>query len=878
VATVSQNRPLRNRSKRPRTASAKKPPVTTKQRHPPTAADPPAAKSSKHSGLGWSVLNITLRFIADTISIPLTLLLLCSLSAAIIVYSVLPDLPDVDQLTDISLEEPLRIYTAQQSLMAEFGIQRRRAVEFNALPVNVVNAFIATEDNRFFAHTGIDIIGLMRAAVHLFNTGELTQGGSTITMQVARNFFLTPEKTFRRKLAELLLALRIEKYLTKEQILELYLNKIFFGHRAYGISAAAELYYQKSLDELTLAETAMLAGLPKAPSVNNPLSNPKRAKERRDYILGRMRTLGLISESKYQRALATPLTATPYEAPVEFEADYVAEMVRQTIVAQYGEPAAYRLGLQVYTTLDESLQQQAVKALHQALHAYNHRHGYHGPEAHYPNIEQTSHAELDAILLKHPVIKQLPAGLVTQANAKQAHIYLGDGVSQTLALSEMRWARRYKNENWRGSRPRKVTDVVQVGDLVRLRLNEEATWELAQVPAVSGALVALSSEDGAIRALMGGYAFSWSKFNRAVDTKRQPGSSFKPFIYATALHQGWTPASLVRDEPFQMRGARGTWRPRNADGKFMGTIRLRLALTKSRNLAAIHLLNQIGVESARSYIQRFGFEPDSMPRNLSMALGSGAASPLEMAAGFAVFANGGYRVTPYLIKRIEDQQGHVLLSHQAPRACRSCWLEAPPSTSPAGAEITKVADEPAITEQTPAEPAIDPRIAYSIHSILQDVVQHGTATRAKVLKRPDLAGKTGTTNDARDSWFAGYQPELVAVAWMGMDDNRPLGHGEWGGTAALGMWIDFMAAALPSIPIANIIRPSGMVAMRINNAGQATDRGSLLEYIREEYVNALAGPAPVRARSNQAVAATQRSSAIRFSNQRTAPRVIDELF
>ncbi|WP_328983719.1 penicillin-binding protein 1A [Thiorhodovibrio winogradskyi] len=797
--------------------------------------------------LGWFG-----RMLAGVLAIPLDLALLALFGAAVVVYVTLPELPDIEGLTDIPFEEPLRVYSAQGSLIAEFGIQRRRAVAFSDLPANLINAFVATEDARFFAHVGVDAIGLLRAAVHVARTGSLTQGGSTITMQVARNFYLSRAKTMRRKLAELLLAMQIEKALTKEEILELYLNKIFFGHRAYGVSAAAEFYYRKTLDELTLAEMAMLAGLPKAPSANNPLSNPERALERRNYILGRMREIGLLTEERYRDALAEPLTATHYRPEIQFEADYAAEMVRQEVVERFGEEQAYSLGLLVYTTIDEPMQQAADAALRKGLMAYNLRHGYHGPEANLAGVASLGKSQLDEVLDERPRVPGLPVGVVTQVAADQATVYLGNGREHQLIRKEVAWARRYKTENWRGPAPRRVSDAVALGDIIRLRQTDEGDWRLAQVPLVGGALVAMSPWDGALRALSGGYAFQWSKFNRAVDAKRQPGSSFKPFVYAAAFEQGWTPASYVRDQPFEMPGARGMWRPQNADGKFLGPIRIRQALTMSRNLAVIDLVDRMGVDVARDYIQRFGFPLESIPNNIVLALGAGAATPLEITTGFSVFANGGHKVEPYVIARIEDVHGNLLYSANAARACIDCWLDLPEDggarTVPDGAS-----DAPR------APQAIDPRIAYQIDSILKNVVTSGTGTRARVLNRPDIGGKTGTTNDSRDSWFAGYQPELATVVWMGMDDNRPLGSGEWGGTAALGVWIDFMREALADIPVATIKQPADMVQVSLPGGGT--------EVVRVEYRNNLNGPKPV---AGPAAPAPPR--------RRSAPRVIDELF
>jgi penicillin-binding protein 1A len=814
----------------------------------------PAAAGATLGIFGWLG-----QLVSGVLAIPFDLALIGAFAAALVLNSLTTDLPSVEALAEVKFEEPLRIYTASGLLMAEFGVQRRRAVEYEQVPPLLIDAFVSAEDSRFFEHRGIDVIGLARAAVSVARSGEATQGGSTITMQVVRNFLLTREKTIRRKLTEILLAWKLEATLTKEQILSLYLNKIFFGHRAYGVAAAAEFYYQRSLDELTIAEMAMLAGLPKAPSANNPLANPERAIERRDYILERMHAFGYIDDTDFLLASTAPLSAERYAPAIEFRADYLAEMARREVVERYGEEQAYRIGLKVYTTVDESLQQAADAALRQGLRDYNKRHGYHGPEARIADVVAKSPAELDELLAAYPDVPGLPAGVVISADGEEAEVYVGAGETRRLRLGQVEWARPFKTENWRGAAPKRVTDAVAVGDLIRLRKNDEQ-WMLAQVPKVGGALVALAPADGAIRALSGGYAFSWSKFNRATDTKRQPGSTFKPFVYAAALGKGYTPASLVKDERFELPSRDGVWRPKNADGKFMGPIRIRVALSKSRNLAAVNLVDRMSVEHTRGFIQNFGFTPESMPPDMSMALGSGAVSPLELASGFASFANGGYRIEPYLIARIEDVHGNPLFEAQPLRACTACWLESDADDAlvmPDGAS-----DDP------PAPLAIDPRIAYNMDSMLKDVIREGTATRARRLERPDIAGKTGTTNESRDSWFAGYQPELVAVAWVGRDDNTPLGRGEWGGTAALGIWIGFMEEALQGVPVAQIKRPEGMVPVRISlRSGQKTssERNSRIEYIRDEYQLMTLGPDPVEYSAPVA-------------RRRTAPRMLDELF
>jgi penicillin-binding protein 1A len=757
--------------------------------------------------------------------------------------------------------------------MAEYGVKRRRAVDFADIPPDLVNAFLAAEDSRFYEHRGIDIIGLARAAYAVARAGAATQGGSTITMQVARNFFLTPEKTVKRKLTEILLAMRVETSLSKEEILELYLNKIFFGNRAYGISAAAEFYYSKTLDELSLAEMAMLAGLPKAPSSNNPLADPARARERRDYILDRMLRLGFIDEVDHSMAWVSPITATAYVAPVEFRAGYAAEMARQAIVERFGEDTAYQIGLTVITTIDEKLQTESDQALRRGLMAYNKRHGYHGAEDRLEDVASMNHKQLDEYLAARPVVPDLPVGVVLEADAASAEIYLGGGKTRELALWQVNHMRNYINENARGRRQGRVDRVIATGDVIRMRQNEKGSWILAQVPTVGGALVALSPTDGAVRAISGGYEFDWSKFNRVTDARRQPGSTFKPFIYAAALGKGYTPASLVSDT----RRSFGSWNPKNADGKYMGTIRMRVAIAKSRNLAVINQLDRMGIDYTRDFLQRFGYNREDMPRNYAMALGVNSTTPLQVAEAYAVFANGGYRVEPYIVQRIEDTNGNLLFTPQPQRACMSCWLK----SSEDHMQVLGLQEA-----GSPLAPQVlDPRIAYNMDSMLKDVVKSGTARRALQLGRSDIAGKTGTTNESRDSWFAGYNPRLVAVAWMGMDDNRPLGRGEWGGTAALGMWVDFMTDALKDTPIAEIKRPQGMVAVRVSSAtGRPTGGGGVQEYVRSEYQDTIPGPQPVRyaaaadTAKRSASRGSSRNRSTRGAPRRSAPRVMDELF
>jgi penicillin-binding protein 1A len=832
---------------------------------PEPAGPEPGRPGRRPPRRGW--LASAGLLLASLAALLLNMALVGLVGAAVFVAVTLTELPRTESLREVRLQEPLRVFSADGELMAEFGVQRRSPVSFGEIPPMLVNAFLATEDSRFFEHEGVDITGLGRAALSYVRTGERSQGGSTITMQVARNFFLSREKTFRRKFAELLLSLHIERTLSKQEILELYLNKIFFGHRAYGVSAAAGLYYDKPLDELALPQMAMLAGIPKAPSANNPVSNLERARARRDYILGRMLELGYIGAAEHDRAVATPDDAQLHRRAVDLEAGYLAEMVRREMVARFGDDA-YQEGFRVTTTLDGRLQGMAQGAVRRALLDYDRRHGYRGPEAQH-DIAGLDEPALDALLEKVRPLPELTAGIVTRAAAKEAEVYLGAGRRERLLLSQVKWARPWKDEDARGRSPRRVSDAVAVGDLVRLRERDDGGWELSQRPHVAGAMAVVDPRDGTVRALVGGYEFDDSKFNRAVDANRQPGSSFKPIVYAAALDKGWTPASLIKDERISIRlNNREMWEPNNFDHKTMGPIRLRLALTKSRNLASIYLLEQVGLDDARIFAGRFGFDLEDLPLGLSMALGTAAASPLQMAGAYAVFANGGFRVMPHYITRVENGAGDVIFESRAPRACADCWFRyeeedaavRPLSAGSAGApEAVRV---------------LEPRLAYQMHSILGDVIRFGTARKALQLERDDLAGKTGTTNEVRDSWFCGYQKDLVAVAWMGFDDFSPLGKGETGGQAALGLWVDFMREALADRPEAVLDVPEGMVEVRVSKQTgrrtSSTGSGSLVEWIRQEYELALAGPAPVRYTAGGGGGAKPVAT--------SAPRVIDELF
>ena len=751
-------------------------------------------------------------------------------------YYLEPDLPDIDNLRDVRLQVPLKVLSQDGMLIGEFGEKRRNPLGFDQIPERMVQAFLSAEDANFFHHPGVDYRGLLRAGLQLALTGKKKQGGSTITMQVARNFYLSRKKTYTRKLSEIFLALRIEKELSKQEILELYLNKIYLGHRSYGVGAAARVYYGKQVDELDLAQTAMIAGLPKAPSSFNPLANPPRALERRNYVLDRMLELNFISKAEHAAASAQPITASRYAPDIEVEAPYVAEMVRAEIVERFDQDA-YIGGYTVYTTLGSAEQTAANDAVRSALDAYSERHGYHGPEKRLEPLPEDP-ATLDAVLADRASVGRLRPAIVTAVEQKSATIYLGDGIADSIEWDQMKWARAFVNTDRLGPSPKKAADILQPGDLIRVKAVEievekkkQMAWRLAQVPRAAGALVALDPDNGAIRALVGGYDFYHSKFNRVTQAKRQPGSGFKPFIYSAALENGFTPASLINDAPvvFEDPSLEGAWRPENYSGKFFGPTRLRYALTKSRNLVSIRLLRSMGVEAALQHAAKFGFDPDELPHNLSLALGSADVTPLQMATGYAVLANGGYRVEPFFIERIEQDGAGLVFEAEPKTVCMDC-------------EQTANSTE---TDSAHAPRVIDARNRYLMYSMMQDVIRQGTATKARELGRKDLAGKTGTTNDQRDAWFNGFNRHLVANAWVGFDDNSKLGRGEVGGRAALPAWMAFMRVALKDIPDEEPVMPPDMVTVRIdpNTGAKATaaTEGAIFEIFREENAPDAAG-------------------------------------
>ncbi len=762
-----------------------------------------------------------------------------------------PQLPPIERLKEVQLQVPLRVYTSDGELIAEFGEQRREPVRYADLPQTVIDAILATEDDRFFQHPGVDYQGLVRAAVKLVSTGEKRQGGSTITMQVARNFFLSSEKTYLRKLKEIFLALKIEHYLSKQEILELYLNKIFFGHRAYGIAAAAQVYYGVSIDQLSVAQVAMIAGLPKAPSANNPVSNPQRALQRRNYVLGRMYSLGAIDSDQYRAALDEPDNATLHSATIGVKAPYVAEMVRSYMLGEFGKEA-YTAGYRVITTLSSERQRAANSALMSALLDYDRRHGYRGVLRHVDLLPDTTEDEYAALLKSVKPVSELIAALVIEVGDKSARIYVAGHGYAELDWDALSWARRYESVNRRGPKLKSAGQVLASGDVIRVQGLPEGRWSLAQVPQASGALVSLSPRDGALQALVGGLDFYLSKFNRATQAQRQPGSSFKPFVYSAALNKGYTVASLFNDAPvvFDDPSLETTWRPENYSGKFYGPTRMREALTRSRNLVSIRLVRAIGPRYAARYARRFGFRDEQMPKDLSLALGSGTATPMEMARAYSVWANGGFYIEPYFIQEIRDARDQVFYKANPAVVCSECednktaeLVEVAEQTASAvTGEITDQETESGVAEPVPvyAERVVDAANVYLITSMLQDVIKRGTGRRAMALGRKDLSGKTGTTNDQRDAWFCGFNTELVTTVWVGFDRGQPLGNGETGSRAALPMWVEYMGKALQGVPEATLPQPPGLVTVRIDAktglrlpSGQA---GGMFELFRPEHV------------------------------------------
>ncbi len=754
--------------------------------------------------------------------------LLLFIGGILFIFLVLvPELPSIDNLEEAEYQVPLRIFDKNEFLLAEYGDHRRIPVKYEDIPKKIEQAFLAAEDDQFWEHAGVDPLALMAAAFELVTTGNKSRGGSTITMQVARNFFLSTEKTYSRKLNEILLALKIEKDLDKKTILELYLNKIYLGKRAYGIVAAAQVYYGKTLEELSLAQTAMIAGLPKAPSRYNPIINPNRALIRRDHIIRRMSQLGFINEEEYQAARAEPVTAELHNLKISADARYVTEMVRANVYETYGEDA-YKVGLKVYTTIDDRLQRTANTALRDALLAYDRRHGYRGVDGKI-DLALVAQDPFEEGLVEPATIGNLTRAVVKTVEDDKIQVYLPDFRQVDIPFAKaIDWARPFVNENVIGPALKKPSDVLNAGDLIWVE-QKESGWWLAEVPKVQGALVSINPSNGAIQALVGGFDYFHHKFNRAFQAKRQPGSNFKPFIYSAALEKGLTAASIINDAPvvFDDDSLEATWRPENYSGKFYGPTRLREALVKSRNLVSIRILQSIGLRYATAYAQRFGFEKKDMPYDLSLALGSGAFSPLEIVRSYAVFANGGYLVKPYYIDRIESNDGEVLFQQQPLTVCEDCEVIAAEDSVEDKKVEFQTEQQPSENQEQEVEEAsrvieYAPRVitaqnAFIMRNILREVVRRGTAVRAKVLGRTDIAGKTGTTNDQKDAWFSGFNDHVVTTAWVGFDDQKPLGVRETGGRAALPMWVDYMREALKGLPVNLEEQPEGIVTVRVDS-------------------------------------------------------------
>lgn len=775
-------------------------------------------------------------------------LFLTGLSVAVIVGSgfylyLRPGLPPVEQLLEIKLQTPLRVYSKDNRLIAEFGEKRRAPITIEQIPTIQLQAFMAAEDSRFYEHHGVDIKGLVRAAIELISTGSIQSGGSTITMQVAKNYFLSRDRTFIRKFNEILLAIQIERELDKNRIFELYLNKIYLGNRAYGIAAAARVYYNKPVNELSLAQMAMLAGLPKAPSAYNPLADPQRALVRRDWILGRMKELGFISVDAYELAIQAPITATYNATEAEVDADYVAEMARAEMVRRFGDEA-YTDGYTVTLTVDSKEQQSATDSLRSGLEAYDRRHGFRGPIGQI-DTETLSGDDLSSTMLNYPRIESLMPAVITAVDDDkgEARAHVRRFGPSVMPFETMQWAQRYKTENLTGPKPKKPSDVVSVGDVVYVRVDdlakaptlpadeersdvaasgiaEPVRVSLMQTPKAEGALISLKAKTGAIEALAGGYSFGQSKYNRAMQAKRQPGSTFKPFLYLTALESGMTPATIFNDAPivFDDSELETAWRPQNSSGQFYGPTTLRKALYRSRNLVSIRLLRDLGIPRTLDYLRQLKVPAENMPKDLSLSLGSGQLSPMELARGLAVIANGGYDVEPFLIQNITDVNGETV--YEAPKVVL-CDTNCDTNEALSSHPDEESDNAPALTKESAPKTRVmrrlaDERSVYILHSMLRDVVKRGTGRRALALGRDDIAGKTGTTNEQRDTWFAGFNHNLATTVWVGFDQPAPLGRREFGASTALPIWLDYMKVALEGEPSAFMPRPNGIVNIRIN--------------------------------------------------------------
>lgn len=733
----------------------------------------------------------------------LALLLLPAILLGLTALLEYPSLPSLEALTDYRPKIPLRIYSAEGTLLGEFGEERRALIKISDVPEVMKQAILAAEDDRFYEHGGIDYMGVIRAALSNFTSGSVKQGASTITMQVARNFFLTKEKTWARKFNEVLLTLKIEHSLSKDEILQLYINQIYLGQRAYGFASAAQVYFGKPLAQVTIAEAAMLAGLPKAPSSYNPVVNPKRAKLRQLYVLRRMHELNYITDDQFELAQQQPIVTIRSNQEFGIKSDYLAEMVRQAVYEKYQDDA-YTQGFKVYTTIRQQDQLAAYQAVRTGVLEYDRRQGYRGPEGFVDLHGDTSNTELlDETLQDVEDSDDLIPAVVLEASPKLVRAYCKGGEIAEVSGDALLFAQAALNKKVA------LNQRINVGSIVRLRKDDKGVWQISQLPQVEAAFVSGDPRNGAIYSLIGGFDFDRTQFNHITQAWRQPGSSFKPFVYSAALEKGFTPATVINDAPLIFdaeQTGNEPWEPKNYDGKFEGPMRMRQALIKSKNLVSIRILQSITPDYAHDYISRFGFDPTKYPAYLTMALGAGSVTPLQMLTGYSVFANGGFLVSPYFIDRIEDARGTVLSK-----------------------TIPEVAGNG-------AKQVIDVRNAFTMVSMLQDVVKHGTGIRAMQLGRQDLAGKTGTTNDSIDAWFCGFHPTVVGIAWMGYDQPRSLGDRETGGGAALPIWMGYMEKVLRDVPEAVYTMPDNMVAVHINDEGYRDDNSPLVEYFYQENV------------------------------------------
>src|SRR3989442_9687371 len=719
--------------------------------------------------------------------------------AGFVILLAYPNLPSIEALTEYQPKIPLRVYTADGLLIGEFGEERRSVVSIEEVPALMKQAILAAEDERFYQHTGVDYHGVLRAAYSNLVTGGKTQGASTITMQVARNFFLSREKTLTRKLYEALLAFKIENSLTKDQILEIYINQIYLGQRAYGFGAAAQVYFGKTLSQLNEAEIAMLAGLPKAPSLFNPVINPKRAKQRQLYVLRRMRELALIDDEQYEQAQKVPIsvkreTVTEYEIHAEF----VAEMVRQLLYERYPEDV-YSRGFRVYTTITRSDQEAAYAALRQGLLEYDRRHGYRGPEG-FIDLKNSQEEDYEEALQDYTDSDDILAALALEATPKRVRAYRRGGETVTISGEGLKFAERMLDPRTPPNRR------IRPGAVIRIQKDNGKNWQIVQIPDTEGSFISANPQDGAVRSLVGGFDFNRSQFNHPTQACGQPGSGFKPFIYSSPLEKGFTPATIINDAPVVVDAALTggqVWEPKNYDGRYEGPISMRMALAKSKNMVSIRILQTISPQYAQDYITRFGFDADRHPPYLTMALGAGSATPLQMARAFSVFATGGYRTEPYVIQKVVDDRGNVLAQAQPARA---------------GDESLRV---------------IDTRNAFIMDSMMHDVMRYGTGARAIVLCRQDLAGQDGTSNDYIDAWCSGYQPTLVSIAWVGFDQPKKLGPGETGSVAALPIWMSYMGKALKGTPEMFQRTPEGVVMAKVNENGLQSPDGKPEFFFRE---------------------------------------------